>query len=258
MPPPPAPRPPPPREHLLPWLSAALGPARAGGPARGKRRSAEPQAGSAAQTRRDANPERCKCSLYTITSNCDAPHSSHTQPHVTYPTLSTHPTYTQCTPHTRRHTPYVLSTLHAPHTKHRLTPHPSHIRIHTYNIHTRARANRHTSHTSSGPEHQRIRAPNRRPLPPLPACTARGRVAPLPAHAQQAGAPLPFVIGGQRVPRLSLQFDLEGSLQGQSSTLGRAPQVGRSARRPRTPLLLIPPGAPWPPHLLIAKRSGRV
>lgn len=186
-----------------------------------------------------------RSTLISPAAACNIPHPLHT-PHI----------HTMHATHTRTHS---IRVEHTACTSYK-TPSYSTSQPHTHvqHTHARARANTHTSHTRSGPEHQRIRAPKRRPLPPLPACTARGRVAPLPAHAQQAGAPLPFVIGGQRVPRLSLQFDLEGSLQGQSSTLGRAPQVGRSARRPRTPLLLIPPGAPWPPHLLIAKRSGRV
>ena len=95
------------------------------------------------RTRSAANA-RCTLSQATATLHTHLTRTSH----VTYPTLYTHPTYTQNTPHTRRRTPYVLSTLHAPRTKHHLTPHPSHIRINTRTTYTRARAHTHThTHT---------------------------------------------------------------------------------------------------------------
>lgn len=68
-------------------------------------------------------------------------------PYVTYPTLYTHPTYTQNTPHTQKHSIRVEHTACTSYKTPSYSTSQPHTHKYTYNIHTRARTHTHIPHS---------------------------------------------------------------------------------------------------------------
>ena len=198
------------------------------------------------QAGRDANLTRRIRTLYTVTREPHTPRTHLTRTrHVLHPTP--HTPHTHKTHATRTHTPHVLRTLHAPRALHHLTPHPATHSINTRTTHTHTHTHTHTPllGTWTPEDTSPKQAPPAGPAPTSTSeGTARSRVEPLPAHAQQTGAPVPFVIGGQRIPWPPLQLDFEGHLRDGAAPWGAYPQAGRSARWPRTPHSSSRPEAP--------------
>lgn len=175
---------------------------------------------------------------------CTLSHANRTRRALISPALGTY----HIPPHTHH-----IHTKHTPHarTLHTCCAHCMHPTLYTTSLHTQHKYTyntyRHTPllGTWTPEDTSPKQAPPAGPAPTSTSeGTARSRVEPLPAHAQQTGAPVPFVIGGQRIPWPALQLDLEGHLRDGAAPRGAHPQAGRSARWPRTPHSSSRPEAP--------------